>query len=236
MGMSNFYRYITDLIFPNRCPCCGSFIKWDELICRKCVSQFPEIKKKPCIKCGKVNCICDKELHYDLCIVPMYYLGLIQKGILNFKLNNGINFGEYFAEKIVEELSEKMLINEIDFVTSVPMSKNKLSKRGYNQANELAKIIARRIKKPVYNNIITKINEELSQHELTEQERINSVQGSFVISNCPQNMKNQTVLLCDDVITTGSTVNECAKLLKMEGARKVYCAIITTTLLNSKNN
>jgi len=232
MNIKQVYKYFSDLVFPNRCPCCKKCIKWNELICENCLKEFPVITVKPCDKCGKTNCICERELSYDYCICPTYYEGIIKAGILNLKLNNGLNFAEYFADKICIKLNELKLAEKIDIVTAVPMSKGKYIERGYNQAYELAKIISVKIKKPLGKNIIKKKDSKLIQHELTYEERIQSVKGAFIFKNGEYNIKGKNILICDDVITSSSTLNECAKLLKSQGASNVFCVCLATTRLN----
>lgn len=233
VNMKGLYKYLIDFIFPNRCPCCNKLIKWNELICEYCIKDFPKIKIEPCIKCGKTNCICGNDLSYDYCVATTYYEGIIKRGILNLKLKNGINFAEYFAEIIVIKLNELHLTDKIDIVTSVPMSKNKLIERGYNQADVIARIISKKINKPLINNLIKKKNINFSQHELNYDQRLNCAQDIFYVNNNNKYLNNKCVLLCDDVITTSSTLNECSKLLKKLNAENVLCAVIATTNLHN---
>ena len=228
MNKTGIMKFIIDLLFPNRCPCCGKFIKWNKLICDNCIAQFPEVKDPICIKCGKVDCICHTNPQYEYCIVATYYDGVIKKGIVNFKLKNGVNFAEYFSKKLIYLLRKNNLCKNIDIVTAVPMARQKRIERGYNQSEVLAKYIARSLKKPLANNIIKKKNKKLTQHKLTYLERKEYVKGSF-IAHESYNLKGKTVLLCDDVITSSATLNECAKMLKKLGAKEVICAVISST-------
>jgi len=231
MSMNRYYRFVADLIFPNRCPCCKAFIRWSEYICSSCIENLPDIKQQPCDKCGKTNCICESELFYENCVTATYYDGIVRDGILNLKLNNGVNFAEYFAEIIFKKLVDLNLSDEIDVVTAVPMSQEKIRLRGYNQAFEIAKILSHKIKKPKNNNILKKIGIEKSQHELNFKERVEQAKKSFSVKNLDIDIQGKTILICDDVITTSSTLNECAKILKQNGAKKVICAVIATTKL-----
>lgn len=228
MSMKQLYKMLVDFIFPNRCPCCDKFIKWDKLICDDCISNFPVIEEKICIKCGKTTCICETKPHYDYCFAVTYYEGIIKEGIIKLKLKNGINFAEYFANQLSQILIENEVINTIDIVTAVPMAKKNKSERGYNQAEVLAKFISKEINKPFNNKILKKIKKDLSQHKLTYTERREAVKGAYDI-NFSNYIKGKTVLICDDVITSSATLNECSRILKQHGARKVICAVIATT-------
>ena len=237
--MRKCYKFIIDLFFPNRCPCCNKIIKWDKLICNECIGLFPVIDKEICYKCGKTNCICKSNLEYDYCFVSTYYEEIIKKGIINLKLENGINFAEFFSDSLSQLVTNNNLSEKIDFVTSVPMTKGKKNQRGYNQAEAISKFIAKRINKPILRDLLIKTDKELNQHNLSFLERKNSVKDAFK-KHDKYYLTNKTILLCDDVITTGSTINECARVLKEAGAKSVVCAIIATTnikksVFNEKN-
>ena len=118
-----------------------------------------------------------------MCFAATYYEGIIKKGIINLKLNNGINFAEYFANILFHKISDAELIDKIDIVTAVPMSKSKLSKRGYNQAEELAKIIAKLSDKLFVNNIISIRDDASEQHRLSYSQRQEAVKGKYMINN-----------------------------------------------------
>lgn len=232
--MRSFFSFLLDLIFPNKCPCCNKIIKWNALICENCIEKFPVKEKNICIRCGKPNCICDSKPNYDYCITSTYYDGVIKKGIINFKLKNGTNFGDYFSRDLIHLLNENNLSKKIDVVTAVPMAKSKRKKRGYNQAEVLAKYIAKGINKPIVNNLLQKSDKTLTQHKLSYRERIKSVVGAFK-ENQKYDLNGKTVLLCDDVITSGATLNECSAMLKKLGAKSIICAVIATTKKNIEN-
>ena len=230
------YKYIIDLIFPNRCPCCGKFIKYDELICKDCIDELPVMDKYICDKCGKPECICYKKLWYDRCFVTSYYEGKMRDGIINLKYKSGINLAEYFCPKLVRQIKKAGLTSKIDIVTGVPMTKGSLAVRQYNQANEIANIISQLINKPCSNKILKKKYNNVSQHTLSSKDRQKATIGLYSLAK-GADVKGKTILLCDDVITTASTLNECAKVLKKAGAKCVICvALATTSIKRSENN
>lgn len=229
--MNLISKYLLDIIFPNRCPICNNFIKWDKLCCEKCIAEIPFVNESICMECGKPNCICNKEKFYDKCIVACFYEKEIPMGIVNFKINNGINFGEYFADYLSEKIKESDLSRAIDLITCVPMTKIKVNERGYNQAKEIAEYISKNLNKKLSNKLIIKNDDKLIQHKLNSAEREKSVIGAYYPHRNAISLKGKTILLCDDVITTGSTLNEVAKQLKKLGAETVICAVIATTRL-----
>ena len=225
--MTRICKFLCDIVFPNRCPCCFKVIKWDSLMCNECIENLPIVEDEICDGCGKVNCICTSKKQYEKCISITYYEGIIRKGIINLKLKNATNFAEYFAIEIIGKLQEKNLLDSIDVVSCVPMNKAKQIKRGYNQAEILGKIIARLIKKPFNPNILIKTDKNLTQHNLSYSKRKKYVKNAFKSNNV--NIQGFNVLICDDIITTGSTINECSRLLKQMGAKSVYACTIATT-------
>lgn len=235
LSWSNVKKYVLDIFFPNRCPFCGRIIKWNESCCDKCNDAIPYINTEYCKKCGKENCMCNEvELYYNGCVSVSYYSGIIKNGILKFKLDKATNLVDVFENDIYKRLCELLDINDIDVITSVPMNKSSKRERGYNQAEIIAKLISKRIKKPMISDILIKSKDDIIQHELSRKERAISVKGLFKANDKFINkIKGKTVLLCDDIITTGSTLNECAYMLKQHGAKAVYCITIASTQLRS---
>lgn len=225
MKASNIAAFIADLFFPNRCPICREFIAWDDFICDKCSSCLTPFPDGVCQKCGKVKCICNSEKVYcDRSFVCFYYEGLAREGILSLK-DGHKEFGYYLGKLLGERISVSGL--DADCVIPVPMSDKKRRTRGYNQAEVIARQIADINRIPLFNNIIFK-KDSAEQHTLSRTERMKNVSGFYGGSAL---LYNKKLILCDDVITTGATVNRCAGILKEMGAAEVYAAAGTTTKL-----
>ena len=111
----------------------------------------------------------------------------------------------------------------------IPLSDKKKKKRGFNQSEEIAKIISEVTKIETDFNCIIKVKDNKSQTELTRKERIENVKNTFKII---KNIKNKNILLLDDVYTTGSTMEECAKTLKSAGANKVWGITIAREMVD----
>ncbi len=231
--LNNLKKYILDIFFPNRCPFCGRIIKWNENCCEKCIKEIPYITSTTCLKCGKENCICnDVRINYDGCVSVAYYEGIIKKGILGLKIEKAFNLIDVFEKEIDQKISEMIPFGEIDFVTSVPMHKSVKRTRGYNQSDIIAKKASEIIKKPAVFDVLIKTEKDIVQHNLAGSERKQAVKGLYRInSKCAGEVSGKTILLCDDIITTGSTLNECAKALKKSGAKAVYCFTVASTKL-----
>lgn len=226
-GVGNF---LLDLLFPNRCPFCDGFILWNKLSCDNCYSEAMWTDEHVCKKCGKDNCICDNDLNYDLCYTAAYYKGNIKEAVLGLKVKNALNFADISAEIICYKMTVDDIDKKIDYIVPVPMTRSKQHIRGYNQAEEIARSISRIIKISVRNDILFKNDSDTEQHELSAEERKENVKNLYYFKY-NEKIKGKTILLCDDVLTTGSTANQCAKLLKECGAEKVIFAAAATTSL-----
>lgn len=229
----NIKRYMLDIFFPNRCPFCDKIIKWNENCCEKCFEEIPYIDTDHCRICGQESCICKEvEVHYDGCVSIVYYKDIIKNGMVKFKTDKALNLVDVFESDIYKKLGEMIDVNVIDVVTSVPMNKFSKRERGYNQADIIAKKISKNIKKPLISDLLIKTKDNIRQHELTGRERRLIVKDLFKGNQrYTKEIRGKTVLLCDDIITTGSTLNECASVLKQYGAKAVYCITIASTKL-----
>ena len=216
--------YISDLVFPNRCPCCNYFIEWDKLICQDCQCKIPFTSSR---LAGSRSF--DGEQYYSHCVAGAYYDGIVRDGIIRLKIDFGINFAKFFAELLTPTIISLGISDEIDMIIPIPMSRTKLSKRGYNQAYVFAKVISDGLHKPIFPKILTKLENCHDQHSLSFRDRQINAKTAYEFSGLNAEIAGKTILLCDDVITTGSTLNECARLLKEKGAEQVYCAVIAET-------
>ena len=117
---------------------------------------------------------------------------------------------------------------DFDFVTSVPATPASVKKRGFDQSALLARGVAKELGLVYDCNVIKKIYETKSQHFLSNLLRRGNLTGAFDIVD-KSKVKGRTVLLCDDVSTTGETLDECAKMLYLAGAEKIYCSVIALT-------
>ena len=100
------YKFLLDFVYPNRCPICGSFIKWDELLCKNCECKLPFHKEILCEKCGKDKCLDHDSLHFDSIYTLMRYEDICVKAIHQLKDDRQLNFAEYSAKLLGNVLRE----------------------------------------------------------------------------------------------------------------------------------
>lgn len=224
-----FSRFCFDIVYPNRCPCCDEFIPWNEYICSKCRDRVLIDTSELCGKCGKrkEDCMCSSALNYvnyDGAVAISYY-SEARKALIAMKDSSNKNFGIFAGEILGSIINEKQELKSCNGIVSVPMNRwNKLL-RGYNQAKIIADAISDVTGIPVMNNCLIKQFSYKSQHTLNAADRKKNTES---FQSAGRDLKDMKLILCDDILTTGSTLSKCAELLKMCGAEKVYAAVAAT--------
>lgn len=221
-------RFLLDLLYPNRCPCCNGFICWDALICTSCMQALHVSEDLFCPRCGKTysDCICSDDLPYDRAFAMSIYQKPARNGILSLKTGTNLNFGEYAGIYLADQIERQSLQESLDMIIPVPSTASKRRERGYNQAEVIGKALGKRIHVPIRTDILWKDKQGKQQHLLSAEERRKNIQ-QFQIH--PVDLTGYHIVLCDDVLTTGSTICRCASLLKQCGAEWVIVAVAATT-------
>lgn len=206
-----------ELIYPPVCGICNEINK--EYICENCKSKLNKYSINKIIDCRK-----NKQVYYDYQIKILRYEDIVRKKIIDYKFNEK-NYLYKTLEKII--LNDKKIfgfLKRYDIIVSVPMYKKRKLERGYNQTELIAKELAKDLNLTVSNKTLKKSKDTKKQSTLTKTERIQNIKNAFVITEA-SNVENKKVILFDDIITTGSTLNECSRILKKAGAKEV--AILT---------
>ncbi|MDD5081136.1 MAG: ComF family protein [Candidatus Omnitrophica bacterium] len=230
-----FIKEIVNILFPNLCFSCLAKTE-NNVLCSDCYNKIQFVTAPVCILCQNPSNtrICGKclkkRIYYDRLICVMRYTGPIKDVIHNFKYTHHNFLADFLSEFIFAYIEAVPYLNICEYtLTAVPIHPAKLKERGYNQSYLLAKKIANNFKIPVKNDIIFKIKDNMSQTELKKTERADNVINVFDIDkNIPVNGK---IMIIDDIFTTGSTVNECARLLKEHGAKEVVVLTLAKTVL-----
>lgn len=139
-----------------------------------------------------------------------------------FKAKGNLQPADFLASRIVSAYSASGFPLP-DFITCVPVTKREFAARGYSPARLLAKAVSKKLGVPFEQNALSKIYDTIPQRSLPKALRNGNIFGVFEADT--DMVFARTVLLIDDVMTTGSTVNECAKMMKLAGAYKVFCAV-----------
>lgn len=228
--IKSFCESLVDVVYPLNCLICRAKLNASQYspLCSDCFSSIKKINPPFCIKCGKpleialtpsnkcLNCR-KQEYNFDRAWSSTKYDGVMRECIHKLKYNRKFSLGNMFSRILIEFVNKYMEINKFDFIIPVPLHRTKLREREFNQAQMLAEPLSSNFNKRLLSKNIYRIRYTLSQSELSLQERRENIRGAFGISN-PELIKGKDILIIDDVFTTGATVNECASLLKRNGA------------------
>lgn len=223
---------LLDWIYPRRCPVCDGLLgKKEQYLCRRCAGKLKPLEEPRCRKCGRPihswteeYCgECGKERHVYDSGFPVYpYHGPVQASLMRFKYSGRQEYAAFYARAIKIYGGERLRKISPEVLVPVPVHKKKLQTRGYNQAEVLARRLAREMGLPVDTDLITRKKNTLPQKELSPEERRKNLRDAFALSHPGKKLRYRRILLVDDIYTTGSTVDVLAALLKEAGAEEVY--------------
>ena len=191
-------NFVLDFLFPPRCSFCG---KVNTYLCPKCRYKLNEKAVYKAENYGKYK-------HIYL----FKYEGDIRNKLIDFKFNDKPYIAKSFAKFIIKNEKICGILKKYDIITAVPMYIKKQNKRGYNQAELFAKYLAEELNMKYYQTL-EKIKNTKMQSSLNKQEREHNLDGAYKLKNA-EIIQNKNIILVDDIYTTGSTVNECIKMLK----------------------
>ena len=228
--MNQKLETILGILYPRRCPVCHEVVKKrGELICPSCRKEVRPVQEPLCKKCGKHISGAEQEYCRDcrtrehlytrgLALLP--YTGKIKQSVYQIKFHNKREYIDFFGPYMAEILGDKILAWEAQALIPVPLHRSKLRKRGFNQAELLAKYVGEALGIPVRTDIVQRTRATKPQKDLTWRERQNNLKGAFKISR--YDVKLKKIILVDDIYTTGSTIDGIAGKLLEQGAEEVY--------------
>ena len=228
-----FYGMLLDLIYPRRCPVCDKAVKpFGSLICEECTRKIKYVKAPYCQKCGKelrdkralfCHDCAHKEHKYDRGMALFSYPS-VADSIYRFKYQGRQEYAAYYAQRMARVLGEKILSLHPDALVPVPIHSSKKRVRGYNQAEVLAKELGRILNIPVETKLIKRVRKTVPMKELSVGERQNNLKKAFKI--CHNDVKLITIVIIDDIYTTGSTIDAMAYELRQAGIKHIYFAAL----------
>lgn len=224
------------ILYPKRCPVCEKIIPdtpehVNRQICIQCNAKLCYIKPPKCMRCGKQlyseneeYCTdCKKKCHeFTQGIGVFSYDKNIKKTMYRFKYSNKREYAEFFGSVLAGRYGHLIRRWQVEAVIPVPLYRTKYLKRGYNQAELIAKELSEQIKIPVDTKILVRSRKTRAMKELNDEERLKNLQNAFKLTE--NIVKYKKVLLVDDIYTTGATMDACARVLKNGGIKEVYCA------------
>lgn len=232
--------FLKEMFFPSVCCGCGRFVDAPGL-CSSCWANINWINDPRCAVCGKPfpveimpicpNCSTNKP-YFDKAVSVMVYDDYSKNMILKFKNADATYLTEPFAKMMYK--TAVLEIESSDTIVPVPIYFLKRLKRKYNQAELLGKYISNISKINYEPRVLEKIRKTIPQEGLSGAERRKNIAGSFGINLKYRDLiRDKDILLVDDVFTTGATVNECSKILKESGAKKVRVITLAKVVLSN---
>lgn len=238
---------VLDFIYPENISCilCNKPIKKINTysLCKDCFKELNFIQDG-CIKCGKPIiyhslekldiCGCsycfNKSFYFDKAISCIEYSDISKSMILGFKYKNKTYMAKYISNIMKEKLDLENI--KFDYITFVPLHKKRMRKRGFNQSEKIAKELGKMIDIPILDCIYRKSNTN-RLYNLNRKERKIELKNAFLVKENINYANGKDILLIDDIFTTGSTVNEISKLLKLNNVNKIF---VMTLLTRSNDN
>nr|WP_319487943.1 ComF family protein [uncultured Caproiciproducens sp.] len=211
------FSVLLDLIFPPRCIFCRGIALSGNRICEKCTDEISHMTADKCIYLPVAG-------ETVLCTAPYLYQGKIRESIIRFKFYGQQHFADFYAAGMSEQVRKNCPDSQFDTVTPVPISSERYKVRGYNQSELLARAVAECLQLP-FGEYLVKIKDNREQHKLSKKDRRSNVSGVYLPKDRDK-IAGKSILLIDDIVTTGATLRECASVLLQSGAKQVMCAAV----------
>jgi ComF family protein len=238
--VKQFLNMLLDVILPPICHICRSFIPNAGAlhICPTCRERLPLVASPLCSICGipfigtggdhRCGACLTHPPHFDTARARYLYEGPIRDLIHSFKYSQLTHLRHPLALLALEGVSGLVSEHDPHLIVPVPLHRSRLRQRGFNQAALLGRVLSRRLSLPMLPDALVRIRPTEPQIKLSAAERRTNVKGAFTVKR-PALIAGKRILLLDDVMTTGSTMDECAKELKKAGADGVIAATIART-------
>lgn len=218
------FKIVLTALFPNKCVSCGEIVDEEYTLCEYCFEMAESVDfAKVCPRCGvkKSDCQCKSRVfHFAGCVSPFENEGVAQAIVYRYKFKKVHAASVFLAREMAKAV--KMAYYDIDFdgIAYVPMHPIKQLKRGFNQSEELAKHLSKLLNISLCDRLLSCEYRRTSQHDMDVKERFKNVKGMYKTN---YKVTGKTILLVDDIKTTGASFDECAKQLLLAGADNVYC-------------
>ena len=214
--MSGPLGFVLDLLFPPKCVFCGKVLDSGESgFCRRCQRELPWLTDGEAELTGEF---------FSLCAAPLRYQDKVRDSIHRYKFKGRRGYHKVYG-KLVAQCVHDHLDGRYDLITWVPLSDRRRRERGYDQAFLLASAAALELGDVAVETLRKERNTDPQSGITEDAQRRANVLGAYTPVD-PELVAGKRVLLIDDVVTTGSTLSECARTLRTMGAEDVVCAAL----------
>lgn len=210
--------FLLQIIYPKQCLICGKLNI--DTICNKCLKEI-----KPVMKMEQYK---NKNFNEHLYIFE--YEGIIRKKIIDYKFKDKAYLNELFAKIILKNEKICRKIKKYDIIISVPIHKKRKTERGYDQSELIAIKLAKELNVELIKNNLVKQKHTIAQSTLSKEQRQQNVKQVYKLMN-KQKIQNKKIIIIDDIYTTGSTVEECSRILKQNGAKEILVLTIAKDII-----
>lgn len=220
--MSGWLMWLLDLLFPPKCMICLRLLESSEQrVCERCLQELPEFD-------GPLR----KVDYFEKTVAPLYYEDNVREAVLRFKFQGMSSYGEQFAKWMAIWVRDQ-LVDQYDLITWVPCSNRRRWTRGYDQAELLAKALAKELHADVFRTLEKTVHNRKQSRQKSAAHRRANVLGVYRAFH-PERFQGKKILLVDDVLTTGATLSECGKVLRIAGSGELVCAVIAVVRQENK--
>lgn len=229
-SLKQFLELFLNALYPRRCPVCdGIVMPKGHFVCQECHKKLSYVRQPICKKCGK-ELISDRmeycpdclrhQRSFDYGLALLNYNEAARHSMAKIKYNNKRQYLEFYGAAISRRFEKQILRMRADALIPVPVHPSRRRKRGFNQAELLAREIGRRLDIPVCRDLLVRTRKTLPQKELNPAERLKNLEQAFQVRKAAGNIRS--VILVDDIYTTGSTAEACTRALRQAGVEHVY--------------
>ncbi len=220
---------ILDLLYPARCPVCHGLLQGRGRVCPGCRKKLIYIKEPRCKKCGKQlesreqeYCRdCQRYSHaFTQGGAVFAYDDVMSRSLYRFKYHNRREYAGFYAEEMYRVFGRMLNRWNPQVILPVPIHRSKKRRRGYNQAELVAKELGRLTHIPVDTKSLIRIVNTVPQKELSRSDRRKNLKSAFCYNS--QGSVYETVLLIDDIYTTGATLDAISEILRQNGVKKIF--------------
>lgn len=222
-------RRVLDAVMPQDCLLCAA-PAGGTLLCPTCATELPRMPAPTCPRCALPTSggeTCGRCLrhppHFDRLLACFPYAFPIDRMLQQLKYGHQLALARWFGEQLTG-VADGLAF---DVIVPMPLHPRRLRERGFNQALEIARPLARRFSAPLLPDLCRRQRDTTPQEGLSVLQRRRNLRAAF---SCDADLGGQRVLLIDDVVTTGASVGECARTLKLHGADRVMVATIARTM------
>ena len=231
MTVLNAVKHALEILYPLRCCGCGAH---GFVLCRECVESLRAVDQaSTCPVCGRWigkrimcgDCILEKRGFHEG-YYGFYFEDRLRDALHAFKFQNRKDMGKYLINLIKERIIP--LSEKCDVIIPIPVTEKRLRERGFNQSFIISEEISRITGRPVYPSVLRKAKETKDQYSLSKEERRKNIKGAFMVQE-GTSIKEKSILLVDDLFTTGYTAQEASRVLLKEKPRQVTVFALART-------